>query len=168
MKKIILMAAFTAALFAQNLFAQDSASQSLKNVITSYLNIKNSLTMDKPDSVQAYASIFYKDLQAVPFEKLSVDQNKTWMEYYQLLTKNASDIENSTDLKTQREQFSELSQNYYKMLKIMNINTIDLYYQYCPMADAYWISENSKISNPYYGRKMISCGSTKETLKANK
>ena len=168
MKRIIVLAAFTAALFAQNLFAQDSTSQSLQKVITSYLDIKNALTKDNADSVQAYAQILYEDLQAVPSEKLSSDQNKIWMEYYEALINNTAKIKNGSELKTQRKQFSELSLNYYKLLEEMKINTIDLYYQYCPMANAYWISENSKISNPYYGKKMISCGSTKETLTANK
>jgi hypothetical protein len=31
-----------------------------------------------------------------------------------------------------------------------------------------WISESAIIKNPYYGKKMIECGVTKETLKAGK
>ena len=168
MRRIILITAFAAALYAQNLFAQESTSRPLQKVITSYLDIKNALTRDNADSVKVYAQILYVELQAVPSEKLSSDQNKIWMDQYQSLIENTANIKNVSDIKTQRKQFSELSLNYYKLLKEMDINSIDLYYQYCPMADAFWISENSKISNPYYGKKMISCGSTKEILKANK
>ena len=43
-----------------------------------------------------------------------------------------------------------------------------VYYQFCPMAfdskGAYWLSESNSIQNPYFGKKMIDCGETKETL----
>ena len=43
-----------------------------------------------------------------------------------------------------------------------------VHYQFCPMAKngkgAYWLSENKDIRNPYFGKKMIDCGETKETL----
>jgi hypothetical protein len=36
------------------------------------------------------------------------------------------------------------------------------------MAKKSWISESSAIKNPYYGKKMIECGVTKETMKTAK
>jgi len=33
------------------------------------------------------------------------------------------------------------------------------------MANSFWLSDNEKIKNPYYGSKMLSCGTTKEVLK---
>lgn len=57
----------------------------------------------------------------------------------------------------------------YKLVKELPINDSEVFYQFCPMANAgkgaYWLSEQSKISNPYRGKSMPSCGSTKEVLK---
>lgn len=39
------------------------------------------------------------------------------------------------------------------------------YYQYCPMQDAYWLSKENAVKNPYYGSMMLSCGKTVETIK---
>ncbi|MDC6388873.1 hypothetical protein PP182_09290 [Maribacter sp. PR1] len=39
-----------------------------------------------------------------------------------------------------------------------------LYYQYCPMQDANWLSKDKTVKNPYYGSQMLSCGSTVETI----
>ncbi|MEP6647547.1 MAG: hypothetical protein ABJC12_10710, partial [Saprospiraceae bacterium] len=75
-------------------------------------------------------------------------------------------IGSSMDITAQRKQFEDLSTGFYSLLKEMKINNVDLYYQYCPMADAYWISDNKKIENPYYGKKMLTCGSVKETMTA--
>lgn len=168
MKRLILMVVVTATAFVQNTFAQNNESQSLQATITAYLNVKNALTKDKADSVSAYAKALSSALYKVPMEKLDAGQYKIWLKYYDGLKKSADNLGNSTDLKVQRKHFGEISKKFYEMLKAMKINTTDLFYQYCPMADAYWISENSKIANPYYGKQMSSCGSTKETLKKNK
>jgi hypothetical protein len=43
-----------------------------------------------------------------------------------------------------------------------------LYLEYCPMANgnegAYWLSNEKQIKNPYFGDKMLKCGSVKETI----
>ncbi len=168
MKKIILIAALIVIGFVQNTFAQDSTAQYLQKVITDYLNAKNALTKDNADSVSVYAKILSADLQSMPMEKFSADKHEIWDQYYEALINDAKEIGGNADLKHQREHFADLSSTFYKMAKAIEMNIIDLYYQYCPMADAYWISEKSKISNPYMGKKMPTCGSTKETLKASK
>ena len=167
MKKIILIVALIATGFVQNTFAQDSTAQYLQKVITDYLNAKNALTKDNADSVSVYAKILSTDLQSMPMEKFSADKHEIWDQYYEAIN-DAKEIESNADLKHQREHFADLSSTFYKITKAMEMNTVDLYYQYCPMADAYWISEKSKISNPYMGKKMPTCGSSKETLKASK
>jgi len=44
-----------------------------------------------------------------------------------------------------------------------------LYVEYCPMAfeneGATWLSRESNIANPYFGDKMLRCGSIVDTLK---
>jgi hypothetical protein len=94
------------------------------------------------------------------------------MEYNEKLSYDAEHIKGTDELEHQREHFIKLSANMYKMLKELKINTGDLYYQFCPMANegkgAYWLSEKSTISNPYMGKKMPTCGETKDTIKVVK
>jgi hypothetical protein len=44
-----------------------------------------------------------------------------------------------------------------------------VYKAYCPMANnnqgATWLSDSKEIRNPYFGDKMLKCGSLKEELK---
>jgi hypothetical protein len=168
MKKMILIVAMFAGAFMQQTFAQNSATQTLQIVITDYLNLKNALTKDNADTAKAASNSLSADLKKMPMEKLTPDQHKIWMKYNEGLSNGSTLIGSTTDISKQRDQLKNLSSNFYKMLKEMKINTTELYYQYCPMADAYWISEKSTIVNPYFGKKMLSCGSTKETLKENK
>ena len=47
-----------------------------------------------------------------------------------------------------------------------------VYYQYCPMAfnnkGAYWMSQDREIKNPYFGDKMLECGSLEDSLDYSK
>ena len=144
MKKSILLFAFIAAVFVQNIFAQDKAIQSLQNVITSYLDVKNALTIDNGDRVRAAAKTLFNFIDDVPMEKLSAEQHKIWMQYSENLSYDAQHMKQTDELEHQREHFAKLSANMYKMLKALNINTVDLYYQFCGMANdgkgAYWLS----------------------------
>ncbi|MFI8379961.1 hypothetical protein [Leeuwenhoekiella sp. NPDC079379] len=71
------------------------------------------------------------------------------------------------DLEIQRKAFSQFSnavQSYFKK----NINAGTLYKQHCPMAlngkGADWLSNESAIKNPYYGDKMLNCGTVTATI----
>jgi hypothetical protein len=40
-----------------------------------------------------------------------------------------------------------------------------LYIQFCPMKKAEWISNDKNIKNPYYGKSMLTCGKTTDSIK---
>ena len=77
------------------------------------------------------------------------------------------DIESGLDLKTQRIAFSALSDEM-AVLIAGNLKAGMIYKDYCPMAlggGAYWLSSEKEIQNPYFGDKMLKCGSVKEIIK---
>jgi len=79
----------------------------------------------------------------------------------------ASAIAASEDLQVQRtafSQFSNAAEAYFKG----TLNSGTLYKQHCPMAfdgkGADWFSNEAAIKNPYYGDKMLNCGSVTATI----
>ena len=78
---------------------------------------------------------------------------------------NAKSIAMSKDIGKQRKAFSQLSDAMYELLKGSEKEGI-IYRQFCPMAfnkkGAFWLSEKKEINNPYFGKPMLRCGSTKE------
>ena len=54
------------------------------------------------------------------------------------------------------------------LVKGADISMGELYLEYCPMANGntggYWLSNEKEIRNPYFGDKMLKCGSVKETI----
>ena len=167
MKKLIMAVMLLSTALVQPTVAQ-TGDQQLNNVLTHYLAVKNDLTKDNGDSVQAAAKILLASIESMPMDKLTTEQHTIWMKYSGKLSSDARHIKETGNIDQQRKYFASLSTNMYKVLKELKFNDIDLYYQYCPMVQNYWISEKSGVVNPYLGSKMSSCGQTKETLKTNK
>lgn len=73
-----------------------------------------------------------------------------------------------SDLTQQRKLFSVLSNEMTTLVKASELSSGALYVEYCPMANnnegALWLSNEKEIKNPYFGDKMLKCGSVKETL----
>jgi hypothetical protein len=79
-------------------------------------------------------------------------------------------ISESNDLELHRVAFENISLEMWNSVKENGAETT-LYKQHCPMAfgnkGAYWLSDQEEIRNPYFGDKMLKCGSVKETIAAN-
>jgi len=92
-----------------------------------------------------------------------------WMTFLSPIQNSMNEIQASMDLEEQRRSFSTLSDNLYKSIRAFGLGGKEAYYEYCPMAfnneGAYWLSDQEKIRNPYFGDKMLTCGMVKEKLK---
>ena len=97
-------------------------------------------------------------------ETLKMDFHLVWIKIFKDLTADAKNISEIQDIKKQSELFKSLSKNTYELTKFSKF-TEPVYYQYCPMQDANWLSKENTIKNPYYGSQMLSCGKTVETFK---
>lgn len=83
------------------------------------------------------------------------------------LKSKAESIATTEDLKEQRKAFSQFSVAAEKYFK-NKVAAGTLYKQHCPMAfdgkGADWLSNEEAIQNPYYGDKMLNCGSVIATI----
>ncbi len=79
----------------------------------------------------------------------------------------ASAMADAADIEKQRALFSDLTAAI-EPLFAESLSEGSIYKQFCPMAfegkGGYWISDVQEIRNPYYGDKMLKCGSVVETL----
>ncbi len=144
----------------------------LRVVISSYFTLTNALSDDDEKTAAIAANQILLSITRVSSDKLSKSQKAVWIKYMDKLSYDAGRIKSATNIDQQREYFMSLSKNMFEVVKSFKTNTNDLYYQYCPMANdgkgAYWVTDIQKISNPYFGKQMAGCGSTKETINANK
>jgi len=139
----------------------------LQNVFDSYFSVKDALVMTDAAITSAKAAELLTAVKAVDMAKLSTQEHTVWMKLLNDLTENAGKIAKAKEVSEQRETFVLLSANIYELAKVSKQET-PVYYQHCPMfhngKGANWLSKEEAVKNPYYGSKMLTCGSVQETI----
>lgn len=142
----------------------ETYSSQLQTVYDAYFVVKDALIKSDSKLTSAKAKDLLSAITAVKMDKLKSDEHNVWMKVVKKLTADAKSISATTDLKKQRETFKSLSKNTYDLIKVSK-STEAVYKQYCPMADADWLSKEKAVKNPYYGSSMLTCGNVVETIK---
>lgn len=151
MKKAILLIvlAITVAACSNNKNESTSNAKAEVNLIDKYLTLKDALVATDAAKAKVAASDFIK-----------VNTNIK-------LDAALKTIAGTNDVAAQRVAFEELSINMYSLVKTAGTD-VTLYKQFCPMAfsgkGAYWLATEEEVNNPYYGDKMLHCGSVQETI----
>jgi hypothetical protein len=139
-------------------------------LLTQYFALKNALIADNSTLSGKNAALLLSEINAIKMENMSVSDHKVWMIYFDKLKSDANKISSTKNLEKQRTVFSSLSNNLWLVVKGLKLKDNGaIYVDYCPMYNnnkgAYWLSKESAIKNPYYGKSMLTCGSIKETIK---
>ena len=140
------------------------ASGELQSVFDNYFAVKDALIKSDAKTTSVKAASLLTAISAVKMDKLKSTEHTVWMKVVKKLTADAKAISSNTDIKKQRETFKSLSKNTYDLIKVSNPDQ-PIYKQYCPMADADWLSKEKAVKNPYYGSSMLTCGNVVETIK---
>lgn len=143
---------------------ENQSINQLKPVFDNYFLLKDALVKTDGNTGSVKAKELLLAITAVKMETLKMDEHLVWMKVVGSLTADAKSISETQDVKKQRESFKSLSKNMYELIKASKPSQ-PVYYQYCPMQDANWLSKENTVKNPYYGSQMLSCGKTVETLK---
>jgi hypothetical protein len=148
----------------RSLWAQDAAPSS-SPVLQAYFGIKNELVNSNTDSASLRAIEFLSAMRSRDFKSLKGADASPEIKLENKMISDADHIANSKDLSVQRQYFASLSQNLYELIKNVRLSGQVFYQMYCPMKKQYWLSEESSIRNPYFGKAMLTCGSVTEMIK---
>ena len=160
---------FTFPAHAQDLGKIDSAVQKqIGASLTKYYTLKNSLVASNSEKTSEAAAELLKLLNEVDSAKMTEAQKTVWEKLKTDLDLDAEHIRDTQELEHQRTHFAKLSNNMYSLVFNFKANETDAFLMYCPMKKTTWLSEKKKVENPYYGQKMLDCGSVRKTLKKNK
>lgn len=136
----------------------------LQSVFDNYFLLKDALVKTDSKTSATKANELLASIETVKMETLNMDVHMVWMKVLKDLKADAKSISETQDIKKQRDSFKSLSKNTYELIKVSK-PTEPVYYQYCPMQDANWLSKENAVKNPYYGSQMLTCGKTVETIK---
>ena len=141
---------------------------SIKEIVSNYLKLKNALTKDDTKSAAAAGNAIAANLAGLDANSLPVAQKNAYTEIADDTKEHSEHIgANAGKIEHQREHFATLSKDVNDLIKTFGAGQ-KLYQDFCPMYNdrkgAIWISETKEIINPYYGSKMLTCGSMKKEL----
>lgn len=142
----------------------NQAVNQLKSVFDNYFLLKDALVKTDSKTASEKSKALLSSITDVKMETLKTDEHIVWMKVLKNLTADAKGISETQDINKQRESFKSLSKNIYILIKASRPTEV-IYYQYCPMQDANWLSKENAVKNPYYGSQMLSCGKTIEIIK---
>ncbi|ASK29415.1 hypothetical protein CEY12_04555 [Chryseobacterium sp. T16E-39] len=157
MKKYIITAVLS--IFSVlSLSAQSKSDVKVSALYQNYISVKTALTTDDAGKASKAAVEFIKTASTIDSKIVSEGTLAA-------LKKEATTIAEAKSINTQREHFPNLSNQMIALTKQFKLSEKPVFVQYCPMADASWLSNEKQVVNPYYGSKMLSCGSVKSEIK---
>jgi hypothetical protein len=126
-------------------------TQNTESILDAYIKVKDALVLSDSKSAGNYVLMLQKSIETT-----------NGLKEKETLLKQIEKMSRETDLEKQRIAFAELSVTMWKVIKKSDDLKEDVYLQYCPMKKTYWLSNEAAIRNPYYGSKMLTCGSVSE------
>lgn len=157
MKKIFFGILLLAITGTTTVFGQENVNHDPTQLLSLYYTIKDALVSGNAGMASVKAGELVKVIRDVDTKIVNEASRDA-------LLKDASIIEESKDLKNQREHFAPFSTNMYALAKTTKLTAQPVYYAYCPMKKAYWLSSEAAIRNPYFGSSMLTCGKVQATL----
>ncbi|MEE9373174.1 MAG: efflux RND transporter periplasmic adaptor subunit [Saprospiraceae bacterium] len=140
----------------------------LDALVQEYISLKDALVLTDPNAATIATNELLDQTKKIDMQLLQGEAHMYWMEQLGVITAHAIKITESVDVEEQRNQFDFLSQGMISSLKAFGTRENTYYVLYCPMAKgnqgADWISAEEQIRNPYFGDKMMKCGSVKLAL----
>jgi len=140
MKKILsLLTILSITAFSASLQAKEKSP-----LLESYLSIQKSLASDK---------VLTRN-EVLSFKSAAMASKDS------TLISSIDKLSKATDIKVQRNKFKDVSSSFISYVEKNKIK--GLYKASCPMASASWIQDKEEVQNPYYGSKMLTCGSSEK------
>lgn len=137
----------------------------MQSLVKDYLALKNALINENETAASSTTVKMDKALKGIDKSLLSEEQKKVYNEIEEDLKEHVEHISKSK-IEHQREHFAMMSKDMYDLVKAFGAG-MTLYHDHCPMYKdgSMWLSESKDIKNPFYGDKMMTCGSVEEMMK---
>ncbi len=143
-------------------------SKSASAIIDNYLALKDALVQEDSKNAASLGKKLFDDFAKFDLSVQAKQQQNELAEIIEDASEHAKHIsENSKDIGHQREHFEILSKDV-KDLVIITGSDRTLYQEFCPMYNnnkgGAWLSTSKDIKNPYFGSKMLKCGSVQQMI----
>lgn len=147
-------------------------TQSYDTLLFAYYALKDALVASDASAADAAAAKLKIAADSIQLNELDSDSTglirETATSYIGTINVSVDALQQEKDLEAKRKEFEIISDALWSLTRAVQYQGGTVYYQFCPMAfnnkGAYWLSNSNQIRNPYFGDKMLKCGSTQDSL----
>lgn len=148
----------------------DAFNQKFASFLETYYHLKDALVLTNDTLATSYARQISLQADSINLSELNADSSIVAMAKANIesIAAEAKGLVGEKGIEPKRKSFQMISDNMYDLLRTVRYDREVVYHQFCPMAfndaGAYWLSKSDDIKNPYFGKKMLSCGEVKDSL----
>lgn len=140
----------------------------IQKLITLYFHVKDALVDDDLMAAKKRSEELRQAFEKTSMSLFTGSAHNVWMSYSEMATGALKNMISAGDIEIARENFKDLSMQMIGLATSFGPFESVIFVQHCPMAfnnrGADWLSEAKEIRNPYFGNKMLKCGSVTEII----
>ena len=134
----------------------------LNEVVNAYLSLKEAMVSVEKEEILEANKLFVRALKQLEASQLNKEASAFLKEKKTFLLTHANKLSETNEIAEIRESFMYISHPLIKIMEAFGAEQ-KLYIDYCPMAEAFWLSEVEEIRNPYMP-EMLKCGEVKKVI----
>ncbi len=140
----------------------------LGNLYEDYQTLKDALVATDAEQAALGTTSMQQTLSSIDASGLEGEARSYWNKRAEKMDAALAQMHAGGNVETIRKGFADLTVPMQEAIAGFGANTRKLYVQHCPMAfnntGASWLSDKEQVSNPYFGDKMLRCGSVEATI----
>ncbi|MCC6288174.1 MAG: DUF3347 domain-containing protein [Chitinophagaceae bacterium] len=148
-------------------------NSSFEKVLASYYSLRDALVAGDTTQANAASSSLIAAVGEVKLDELkSADTANiiipTAKTYTDGIASESKGLLGEPDIEQKRKAFQMISTGLFDLVRTVRYDKQKVYMLHCPMAfnnaGADWLSNTTEIKNPYFGSKMLTCGSVADSV----
>jgi len=149
----------------------DEFQARMDSVYAAYFRVHHALSHDSLGGAKAGAAEVSKALDGVDMTLLDNDPHIAWMRELGHMRESIGTIADAGSLDDARTAFKPLSDALIRAAHMFGVSgAVAVYRFHCPMAfdnaGSDWLQGKEELENPWFGSKMLKCGTLEETISA--
>ena len=148
----------------------DDFSNSFAGFLNTYYKLKDALVASDEAMATSAASSLAGKADSLNLKQMKADTSIVEMAKgnVESISAEAKALAAAQGIEEKRKSFQVVSENMYDLIRTVRYDKETVYHVFCPMYNndqgGYWLSASSDIKNPYFGKKMLTCGEVKDSI----
>lgn len=148
----------------------DSFNDKFSTLLNHYYHLKDAFVLSSDTIAALHARLLVASADSLDMREVKADSSIVEManQYVQSISSEAKALADEKGIEAKRKSFQMISDAMYDLVRTVRYDKGTVYHQFCPMAfndaGAYWLSPTADIKNPYFGKKMLTCGEVKDSI----